>query len=79
MNDIQEEIQWQISVSIFKNRIIMQQLVIAIGISFGLLALIIGLVSGRSVYTLYALGLIGALLFFTWLFIMTVYRGKHLM
>lgn len=49
----------------------------AIGIPFGLLAVILGLISGKSVYTLYALGLIGALLFFTWLFIMTVYRGKY--
>lgn len=50
---------------------------IAIGIPFGLVALIIGLVSGKSVYMLYGLGLIGALLFFTWLFIMIVHRGKY--
>jgi len=48
-----------------------------VGIPFGLLAVILVLVSGKSVYLLYALGLIGALLFFTWLFIMAVYRGKY--
>ncbi len=77
MNDIQEVIQWQISVPIFKNRVILKQLVVAIGIPFGLVALVIGLASGRSVYTLYALGLIGTLLLCTCLFIMAVYRGKY--
>lgn len=77
MNDIQETIQWQISVKIFKNRVILKQLIIAIGIPFGLVALAIGLTSGRSIYTLYALGLICALLLFTWLFIMAYYRGNY--
>ena len=72
-----EKIQWQISVPIFRNRVILKQLGLAIGIPFGLVALVIGLTSGKSVYTLYGLGLIAALLFFTWLFIMAVYRGKY--
>ncbi|MPN57937.1 hypothetical protein SDC9_205633 [bioreactor metagenome] len=37
----------------------------------------IGLSSGKSIYTLYGLGLIAVLLFLTWLFIMAVYRGKY--
>lgn len=69
--------QWQISVPIFKNTVILNQLGIAVGIPFGLAALLIGLSSGKSVYAIYGLGLIGALLFFTWLFIMAVYRGKY--
>lgn len=77
MNDIQEAIQWQISVPIFKNRVILKQLVVAIGIPFGLVALVIVLVSGRSRDTLYALGLIAALLILTWLFILAAYRGKY--
>ncbi len=58
-----EKIQWQISVPIFRNTVILKQLWIAIGIPFGLVALVIGLASGKSVYALYGLGLIAALLF----------------
>ncbi|MEA5025609.1 MAG: hypothetical protein VB109_22545 [Desulfitobacterium hafniense] len=72
-----EKIQWQISVPIFRNTVILKQLGLAIGIPFGLVALVIGLSSGKSVYTLYGLGFIVALLFFTWLFIMAVYRGRY--
>ena len=71
------KIQWQISVPIFRNTVILKQLGLAIGIPFGLVALVIGLSSGKSIYTLYGLGLIAALLFLTWLFIMTIYRGKY--
>lgn len=72
-----EKMEWRTSVPIFKNAVILKQLGIAVGISFGFVTLVIALSSGKSVYALYGLGLIGALLFFTWLFIMTVYRGKY--
>ncbi len=72
-----ERIQWQISVPIFRNTVILKQLGLAVGIPFGLVALVIGLTSGKSVYTLYGLGLIAALLLLSWLFIMAVYRGKY--
>ena len=72
-----EKIQWQISVPIFRNTVILKQLGLAIGIPFGLAALVIGLTSGKSVYTLYGLGLIAALLLLSWLFIVVVYRGKY--
>lgn len=72
-----EKMQWQISVPIFRNTVILKQLGLAVGIPFGLVALIIGLASGKSVYTLYGLGLIAALMLFTWLFIMAVYRGEY--
>lgn len=72
-----EKIQWQISVPIFRNTVILKQLGIAIGIPFGLVALVIGLASGKSVYALYGLGLIAALLFFTWLFIMAVWKSQE--
>lgn len=72
-----EKIQWQISVPIFRNTAILKQLGLAIGIPFSLVVLVIGLSSGKSVDTLYGLGLIVALLFLTWLFIMAVYRGKY--
>lgn len=77
METVKEKIEWKISVPIFRDPVIVKQLGIAIGIPFGLVALVIGLASGKSVYTLYGLGLIGALLLFTWLFIMVVYRGKY--
>lgn len=77
MSDMREEIRWKISVPIFMNMVILKQLGLAIGIPFGLVALIIVLVSGRSRDTLYALGFIAALLILTGLFIMAVYRGKY--
>jgi hypothetical protein len=77
MENTPGKIQWYISVPVFKNTVILKQLGIAVGIPFGLVALVIGLASGKSIYTLYGLGLIGALLLFTWIFIMAVYRGKY--
>ena len=74
---MQEMIRWNISIPIFKNTVILKQLIIAIGIPFGLVALMIALISGRSRDTLYALGLVAALLILTWLFIMVVYRGRY--
>lgn len=68
---------WQTSVPILRNEVILKQLGIAIGIPFGLIAIVIGLASGHSIYTLYGLGMIAALLFFAWLFLMIVYRGKY--
>ncbi|NMA93657.1 MAG: hypothetical protein GX975_03240 [Clostridiales bacterium] len=87
-----ERMEWEISVSIFKNPVILKQLGIAIGIPFGIVALVVLYASGKSfdapnrfsfsaaimsVYTLYALGLIAALLFLTWLLMMLLYRGKY--
>jgi hypothetical protein len=72
-----ERLQWRNSVPIFRNTIILKQLGVAVGIPLGLAVLIITVTSGRSVYTLYALGLIGALLLLTWLFMMTVYGGRY--
>ncbi len=77
MREIQGALRWEISVPIFRNTVILKQLGLAVGIPFGLVALVIGLSSGKSVYTLYGLGLIAALLFFTWLFIMAVYHGRY--
>ncbi|HSN95269.1 MAG TPA: hypothetical protein VLR89_09445 [Anaerolineaceae bacterium] len=62
---------------IFKNSLILQQLGIALGIPFGIVALIVGIASGKSIYVLYGLGLIAALLFVTWLLMMALYRGNY--
>ncbi len=75
--DIPEYIEWTISVPIFKDPLILKQLGIGIGIPFGILVIVLALVGGKSVYTLYALGLIAALFFVTWILIMLLYRGKY--
>ena len=72
-----ERIEWKISVPIFKNTLILKQLGIAIGIPFGIITLIVGIASGKSLYLLYGLGLIIALLLLTWLFMLAVYRGNY--
>lgn len=77
MDDLKEKVGWEISVPIFRSSIILKQMGMAIGIPFGGIALVIGLLSDRSIYTLYGLGLIGALFFLTWVFIMVVYGGKY--
>lgn len=77
MSDDGQNLFWQITVPIFRNSIILKQLGLALGIPFGLLAMILLLTSGKSIYTLYALGLIAALLFLTWLFMMVFYRGNY--
>lgn len=77
MIDMQQEVSWEISVPIFQNTVILKQIGLAIGIPFGLIAMVIMLTSEGSRDTLYALGFIDALLIFTWLFVMTLYRGKY--
>lgn len=77
MRDTQEAVRWEISVPIFRNSVILKQLGLAIGIPFGLVTLIIVLVSGKSRDTLYALGFIAALLILTGLLLMAAYRGKY--
>ena len=71
--------KWEISVSIFRNSTIMQQLAIAIGIPFGILILFLFFSSSGEnlIYVFYVLGLIVALFLFTYLLIMVVYGGKY--
>lgn len=72
-----EEIRWQISVPIFKNTVILKQLSLAIGIPFGLLFIVIGIISGFSIYTLYAFALITGVLILTWLLLIVLWGGKY--
>lgn len=69
--------EWRTKVPIFKDITILKQLGIAIGIPFGIVLFVIAATSEWSVYTLYAVSLIGALMFISWIFIMTVYGGKY--
>jgi hypothetical protein len=77
MDGVNRRIEWKVSVPIFRHPVIVRQLGVAIGIPFGLVALVIGLASGGSGFALYGLALIAALLVFTWLFVMIVYGGKY--
>lgn len=74
------KLQWEIYVSIFRNRYIMKGLGFAVGIPFGIvLAVIIILARGDIAGTdaKYAIGLIAALFILTFLLIMIVYGGKY--
>ena len=77
MGETPGKIQWRISVPIYKNTAIWRQLGLAVGIPFGLVTLVIALLSGKSVYALYGLGLIAVLLFSIWIYIMAVYQGAY--
>ena len=73
-----EPLEWQISVPIFRNSIILKQLAIAIGIPFGLVALVVILAAGLEWrYAFYALGTIAALFLVSCLLIMALYGGKY--
>ncbi len=75
-NDIQE-LAWSASVPMFGHPLLLKQLGIVFGIPFGSLAVFIGVSSGKSVYTLYALGFIGTFLLLTFLLTTLVYGGRH--
>lgn len=72
-----QRMEWKINVPIFRDPAILKQLGLAIGLPFGLVILIIALVSWGSRDSLYALGLIAGLMVLSWLFIMVVYRGRY--
>jgi len=69
--------EWTVSVPIFKNRVILRQIGLAVGIPFGLVIIGVVLLSGKNRDALYALLIIGALFALTWGLIMAVYRGKY--
>lgn len=72
ISDISKTIEWTIRVPIFRNRIIIRQLGIAIGIPFGLLIIFLIVIKA-----FYALVIIALLLLFTYLFILLVWGGKY--
>ncbi len=76
-NNLPGRIDWTISVPIFRNPLIMKQLGLAIGIPAALVVILLLFLTDRDVYTFYAISLVAALFFFTWLFMMVVYRGKY--
>jgi len=75
--NMSDRIEWSIKVPIFRNPIILKQLGLGIGIPFGLIFVIMLLSGAKPADLLYPAILIGALFFFTWLFIMIVWGGKY--
>ncbi len=71
--------EWDISVPIFRNGVILRQLALAVGLPFGALVLFLLYLAGKTRDTgaYYALALIGGLFLLTCLLIMAVYGGKY--
>lgn len=76
-NSDSERLTWEVSVPIFRNPLILKQLGIAIGLPFGLLIIVLILITQEIRYLSYALGLIGLLFLFTYIVIMLLYRGTY--
>lgn len=76
-----EKVQWEIKVPIFKNCVILKDLGIAIGIPFGLLILVLFIVSGGDISTTSGMGypfiFLGIFFVLGFLFIMLVNGGKY--
>lgn len=73
-------LQWEIYVPIFRNRLILKGLGIAIGIPFGIVIAVIIVTAKGDVFgtdAKYALGLIALLFILTFLLIMIVYGAKY--
>ncbi len=75
----QIQIEWDIKVPIFKNKLIVRQLGLAIGIPFGILLL---LFLGFAVFTQdrgawYAVTIVVVLLLLTFVFVMIIFRGVY--
>jgi len=71
---------WEINVPIFRNIVILKDLGISLGIPFGLLILMLLVISGGDISTggiLYPLISIGILFIVGFLFIMIIYGGKY--
>jgi len=71
---------WETKVSIFKNRFILKEIGIAVGIPFGLLIVFILYISRGDIFgtdAKYAIGIIAILFALTSLFLLVVYKGKY--
>jgi hypothetical protein len=77
-NQIQK-VEWVASVPIFRNKIILKQLGLAIGIPFGLVVLFMFFSSSEDqrIYAFYGSGLIIATLLLTYIFVQLLYGGKY--
>ena len=78
-NKEQVQIEWDIKVPIFKNKLIVRQLGLAIGIPFGILLLLfLGFaVFNQDRYAWYAFTVVASLLLLTVIFVMIFFRGVY--
>ena len=75
-----EKIQWEIYIKIFNNGLILKGLMIAIGIPFGVLIIVIIFLAGGDIIgtdAKYALFFIFLLFIITYIIIMIIYGGKY--
>jgi len=75
--DTSEKMKWEIDVPIFQNTLILKQLGLAFGLPFGILIIILVLITTEIRYLFYALALIGVLFLLTYIVIMVLYKGKY--
>ncbi len=76
-----EPLRWEIRVPLFRNRFLLRDLALAVGIPFGLLVLFIVAVSGGDVLgtdAKYPLLMLVLLFFLAWLLLTLFYRGRYL-
>lgn len=71
------EFKWSCSVPIFSDPLIAKQLLIAVGLPFGVVLLMIAVLSRFSRDGLYAIAMILGLLILTGLFVKVVYKGRY--
>lgn len=72
-----EKMKWEVDVPIFRNPLILKQLGLAIGVPFGILILILFLITTEIRYVFYSLFLIGFLFILTYIIIMVLYGGRY--
>ncbi|MBN2852696.1 MAG: hypothetical protein JXQ23_08175 [Clostridia bacterium] len=81
-SDIRHDFYWEFEVPIFRNRIVLKQLALGIGIPFTVIFMLVVIISkGQifNIYALYTLLLVAAAFFLTYLLVMIVYKGKYSM
>jgi hypothetical protein len=74
-----QKLEWMISVPIFRNRVILKQLGLAIGIPFGAVIIFLIVSTKEIKYLMYSLGLIALLFLMTYIYIMVIYKGAYKM
>lgn len=72
-----DNIKWETTVPIFRNPLILKQLGLAFGIPFGILIIILILITNEIRYLMYSLALIGFLFLFAYIIIMIIYQGNY--
>ena len=69
-----DELSWEINVPIFKNRLILKQIFIAIGIPFGILVIVLFIIKAYEGLLLIAITFLLTYFFVKFLFILKLFR-----